>query len=209
MTARSADAKRVVVRPQALRRKLESRERILDEAHRLFARKGFYAVTTAEVAEAADVAKGSVFAQVGSKERLLVLVFERDMNKWLDDAAAHARNGTLLDQLDRFFEQMLDGAAEIPELTTVFMREMPHAYGEPEIAAVRSRVDALLAELIDAAKARGELAKSIDTFTLGRNLFALYFFFQFIWLASGAPRDQMAPTLRDQLALQLRSVRPR
>jgi len=200
------EPKRLVFRPRAQRRKLESRERILTEARRLFGRRGFAAVTTAEIAEAAGVAKGSVFAQVGSKERLLVLVFQRDMNTWLDDASAAARRGrgALLDQLTRFFAAMLAGAAAAPELTAVFMREMPYAHREPEIVAVMMRTDALLGDLIDAAKARGELVESVDTPMLSRNLFALYFFHQFIWLAADMPRhDDMKPTLHERLDLHL------
>ena len=64
--------------------------------------------------------------------------------------------------------------------------------------------------MIDAAKERGEVTKSVDTFTLGRNLFSLYFFFQYIWLAQDMPpRDRMEPTLRERLAVQLYAVRPR
>src|SRR5262249_40539984 len=147
LSARATDAKPAVFRPRAHRRKLENRERILKEARRLFGRKGFDAVTTAEIAEAADVAKGSVFAHVGSKDRLLVLVFERDMHKWVDDATARAGRRPLLNQLDRFFQAMLDGAAEAPELTLVFMREMPFANHEPEIIAAMERTYAILTEL--------------------------------------------------------------
>ena len=85
---------------------------------------------------------------------LLVLVFERDMHKWLDDASARAGRRPLLNQLDRFFNAMLDGAADAPELTLVFMRELPFANHEPEIVAAMERTYRLLTELIDAAKAR-------------------------------------------------------
>jgi len=204
LSARPTDAKPAVFRPRAHRRKLENRDRILTEARRLFGRKGFDAVTTAEIAEAADVAKGSVFAHVGSKDRLLVLVFERDMHKWLDDASARAGRRPLLNQLERFFNAMLDGAADAPELTAVFMRELPYANREPEIVAAMERTHRLLSELVDAAKTRGEITKSVDTKTLVYNLFSLYFNFQYLWLAADMPpRDDIDPTLRERLAVQL------
>ena len=204
MSARPTDAKPAVFRPRAHRRKLENRDRILTEARRLFGRKGFDAVTTAEIAEAADVAKGSVFAHVGSKDRLLVLVFERDMHKWLDDASARAGRRPLLNQLERFFNAMLDGATDAPELTAVFMRELPYANREPEIVAAMERTHRLLWELVDAAKTRGEITKSVDTKTLVYNLFSLYFNFQYLWLAADMPpRDDIDPTLRERLAVQL------
>ncbi len=210
MSARPTDAKPVAFRPRAHRRKLENRERILTEARRLFGRKGFDAATTAEIAEAADVSKGSVFAHVGSKDRLLVLVFERDMHKWLDDAEARAGRRPLLNQLDRFFNAMLEGAAEAPELTQVFMREVPYAHREPEIVAAMERTYRLLNDLIDCAKGRGEVIDVVDSNTLAHNLFSLYFNFQYLWLAADMPRlDRVNPTLRERLAVQLGVVRPR
>ena len=152
LSARPTDAKPVAFRPRAHRRKLENRDRILAEARKLFGRKGFDAVTTAEIAEAANVAKGSVFAHVGSKDRLLVLVFERDMHKWLDDASARAGRRPLLNQLDRFFNAMLDGAAEAPELTLVFMRELP--YAQPRAGDTRG--DGTHLRSADGAHRRGE-----------------------------------------------------
>jgi AcrR family transcriptional regulator len=209
LSAESTDAKPIVFRPRAQRRKLENRDRILSEARRLFGREGFDAVTTAEIAEAANVAKGSVFAHVGSKDRLLVLVFERDMNKWLDDASGRAGRRPLLNQLERFFNAMLDGAAEAPELTAVFMRELPFAHDEPEIVAAMERTYGLLADLIDAAKARDEITKSVDTRTLAHNLFSLYFNFQYVWLATDMPpRELVDPTLRERLAVQLGVLKP-
>jgi TetR/AcrR family transcriptional regulator, cholesterol catabolism regulator len=210
LSAKPTDAKPVVFRPRAHRRKLENRDRILAEARKLFGRKGFDAVTTAEIAEAANVAKGSVFAQVGSKDRLWALVFERDMHQWLDDASARAGRRPLLNQLDRFFNAMLDGAADAPELTAVFMREMPFASHEPEIVAAMERTYGLLTELVDTAKARGEVTQAVDTKTLVHNLFSLYFNFQFLWLAAGMPpRDLVDPTLRERLAVQLGVLKPR
>ncbi len=210
MSARPTDAKPVVFRPRAHRRKLENRDRILAEARQLFGRKGFDAVTTAEIAEAANVSKGSVFAHVGSKDRLLVLVFERDMHKWLDDAEARAGRRPLLNQLDRFFTAMLDGAAEASELTQVFMREVPYAHREPEIVAAMERTYRLLNGLIDSAKGRGEVIDEVDSNTLAHNLFSLYFNFQYLWLAADMPRlDRVNPTLRERLAVQLGVVRPR
>lgn len=53
------------------------RERVLDEAARLFSARGYAAVSTADVARAAGVAEGSVFHYFGSKQGLLRAVGER------------------------------------------------------------------------------------------------------------------------------------
>lgn len=53
------------------------RQRVLDEATRLFSERGYAAVSTSEVARAAGVAEGSVFHYFGSKQELLRAVGER------------------------------------------------------------------------------------------------------------------------------------
>ena len=56
------------------RKKTAKQERILEVATRLFAEKGYEAVTTAEIAEAAEVGVGTLFRYAGSKAELLVAV---------------------------------------------------------------------------------------------------------------------------------------
>lgn len=53
------------------------RQRVLDEATRMFSERGYAAVSTSEVARAAGVAEGSVFHYFGSKQELLRAVGER------------------------------------------------------------------------------------------------------------------------------------
>src|SRR5690349_5671927 len=52
-------------------RKSRTRHAILESAAGLFARKGFLATTTADVAEAAEVPHGSVFAHFATRDELV------------------------------------------------------------------------------------------------------------------------------------------
>jgi TetR/AcrR family fatty acid metabolism transcriptional regulator len=52
------------------------REKIIGAAGRLFGEKGYHNTTTAEIAEAAGVAAGTIYIYFTSKEELLVAVFE-------------------------------------------------------------------------------------------------------------------------------------
>lgn len=60
----------------ARRRVGNKRERIIAAAGRLFGEKGYHNTTTAEIAEAAGVAAGTIYIYFSSKEELLVAVFE-------------------------------------------------------------------------------------------------------------------------------------
>ena len=50
---------------------VETRQRVLEAANRLFTTKGFVATGTADIARDADVSEGSIFYHFGSKKKLL------------------------------------------------------------------------------------------------------------------------------------------
>jgi TetR/AcrR family transcriptional regulator, fatty acid metabolism regulator protein len=57
------------------------REKIIAAAAKFFGEKGYHNTTTAEVAEAAGVAAGTIYIYFSSKEDLLVAVFEEFLEK--------------------------------------------------------------------------------------------------------------------------------
>lgn len=61
-------------------RKAEKRQAILDGAVRVFAEKGFFNATVAEVARAARVADGTIYLYFKSKDELLLEVFDDKMS---------------------------------------------------------------------------------------------------------------------------------
>src|SRR5271167_684787 len=61
----------------------DKRERILDAAVRVFAKKGFYATRVSEVARAAGVADGTIYLYFKSKDELLVSLFEDRVERLL------------------------------------------------------------------------------------------------------------------------------
>jgi AcrR family transcriptional regulator len=64
------------------------RERIIASAARLFGEKGYHNTTTAEIAEAAGVAAGTIYIYFSSKEELLVAVFEQFLGEHMDQLRA-------------------------------------------------------------------------------------------------------------------------
>src|ERR1700683_5091459 len=53
-----------------------TRERLLDEAQRLFRERGYAATSLEQIAEAADVTKGAIYGHFSSKEDLLLSAIE-------------------------------------------------------------------------------------------------------------------------------------
>ncbi len=62
----------------------ERREQLLNVGRKLFAEKGFEAVTVEEIAAKADVSKPVVYEHFGGKEGLYAVVVDREMNFLLD-----------------------------------------------------------------------------------------------------------------------------
>jgi AcrR family transcriptional regulator len=190
---------------RAERNKRDKRERLIRAARQLFQRKGFAATTTSEIAELADVAKGTLFFHAKSKEALLVMMFQEEVGAAIKRAFAKVPDAPFIDQLMHVFGVMLRQNQRDLALARIFVKELAFVRGQRHgIDVVMDSLFANLRGLIERAKDRGELAKNVDAALLAFNLFALYFVFLMLWLGSGerAPEERR-PALRQMLESQL------
>ena len=192
------------------RKKRDKLERIKRAARALFARKGFEATTTREIARLADVGVGTVFLHAISKQDLLVMIFREEAGLAVDTAFATMGTRPLLDSLLRIFNALIAHHERNLGLARVFVRELPFVddarHGR---AAFMSDLFKRMAAMIDRAKARGELRGEVPAHRLAKNLFALYFAILQEWLGTAAltahERDR---SLRAALELHLAGLRP-
>lgn len=196
----------VVELNRAERSKREKRERIVRAARQLFLSNGFHSTTTSEIAELADVAKGTLFFHAKSKEALLVMMFQEEVGRSIERAFSKVPKAPLIDQLTHVFTIMLKENQRNLGLARIFAKELAFVQGENKgIDAVMEAIFEKLDILIDDAKERGELPTDIDTALLAHNLFALYFTFMLRWLGSGEPTpERREPPLRRILEMHLR-----
>jgi len=101
------------------------RERILQSALRVFARKGFYNSKVSEIASAAGVADGTIYLYFKSKDDILISLFE-DRMTWLIERLTTEldEEATTLDKLQRYVELHLAVAIESPELAEFITVEL-------------------------------------------------------------------------------------
>jgi AcrR family transcriptional regulator len=193
---------------RAERNKRDKRDRLTRAARHLFQTKGFEATTTSEIADLADVAKGTLFFHAKSKEALLVMIFQEEQERVIERAFSRVPKGRLLDQLLHVFGVMLRHNQRNLSLGRVFAKELAFVRGKYHgIDAVLEAIFKRLGGLIESAKDRREIARDVDAELLSHNLFALYFVFMMRWLGSGEPSPAMRkPALRDILELHLRAV---
>lgn len=178
-----------------------TRARILSAARARFAQHGFEAVTTEQIAEAAGVAKGTLFLHARTKERLLVMVYEHELAESIRLGLAKApRGGTIVAALSAVFRRFFKVHEQDPALARRFIAHlvlMGHD-GGPGLRRVQEAALAGLAALVDKRKARGEVAADVDSALAASNSFLLYYGVLTGWLSGWLPdpvsRDHMLQT---------------
>jgi AcrR family transcriptional regulator len=100
-----------------------SREKILDAAEALFARRGYAGVGLREVASAVGLGKSSLFHHFRSKAELYLDVLRRVFER-IDErlAPALAAPGTPVERLDRAVDTLIDALAEDPTTARLLLR---------------------------------------------------------------------------------------
>ena len=145
-----------------------SRDKILDVAEALFARRGYAGVGLREVAERSGLSKSALFHHFPGKVQLYCEVLHRALRRMEEhlrpalDAA-----GRVPERLERWVDGLIDGLAEHPPVARLLLRALvedeslpPEADDLPEAkAAERALASALagIGSLIRAGVERGEL----------------------------------------------------
>jgi AcrR family transcriptional regulator len=200
-----AAASIVEVVGRAVRNKRDKRARLIAAARELFRIKGFEQTTTSEIAERADVGKGTLFFHARSKDELLVMVFQEDMGRTIGRAFATVPKAPLLDQAMHVFNAMLKQDQREFELAQIFVKELAFVKGDHHgIDAVTEAFCSRMSVLIEQAQRRGEIKSTVDPALLAYNMFALHFSFLVVWLGTGLRTpDPSKPSMRQMLELQL------
>ena len=152
----------------------DKRERILDAAVRVFARKGFHATRVSEVAKAAGVADGTIYLYFDSKEHLLVSLFEHRVERLLEflDKELPSVEGASR-RLQRIVELqlgLLEGERDLAEVVTIILRQstkLMKEYAAPKFNAYLDTIARVIAE----GQASGELRKDLSPHLAARALF--------------------------------------
>jgi AcrR family transcriptional regulator len=192
------------------RNKCDKRNRILRAARELFHRQGFHHTTASEIAELADVGKGTLFLYARSKEDLLVQCFQEDVGHASERAFATVPAAPFVEQVMHVFGVMIEQNRRDTELARMFVKEMAFVTGDRQrIHEVMTSFYRSMESLITRAQERGEITGTVSAAVLCRNLVALYFWRLLNWLGWGAaPPEASHPSLRQMVETQLLGLRP-
>ena len=101
------------------------RARIIAAAAKLFGDKGYHDTTTAEIAESAGVAAGTIYIYFSSKEELLVAVFEEFLGRHMKQLReAVERETTPRDKLIRLLTHGLELMQNNPDSARIFLSQL-------------------------------------------------------------------------------------
>jgi TetR/AcrR family transcriptional regulator len=142
------------------RRKQRTTDAILDAAERLFHERGYGATTIEAIAEAADVAIGSIYARFPGKEGLYLALVERavEVNEAYV-AEALARDATALERVLAVGDAYLRFHRDHPlAFRLVGLRDLERASGSHR-ARIRRRIDRRMRAMVD--KLEGALSVSV------------------------------------------------
>ena len=176
------------------RKKRETRRRLVKAGLRLFREKGYDATTVEQIAEAADVAKGTFFNYFETKEAILPVLAEWRLRQLAD--ALSPEQGAPASPVARI-KLALCLVAEDPLSDPVMMRRL--------FAARRHRLDVrpvhaltnLLADQVRQAQAAGEIRTDLAPAYLGGVIRALFFQQLMTWHCGHRPAP--LPELLDRV----------
>ncbi len=129
---------------------MTSRDKILDVAESLFARRGYAGIGLREVADASGLSKSSLFHHFRSKEQLYHEVLLR-MLRHIEErfaAAAIAAGDSPRAQLERWIDELIDILAEHPTIPRLLLRSIFEEEDavSPEADATEQRMAQILGD---------------------------------------------------------------
>ena len=155
-------------------RKQERRLAILGGAVRVFADKGFFHATVAEIARQAGVADGTIYLYFKSKDEILLSIFDEKMAHLTAAARTHVdASGSASEALKTLVRLHLEAVVENPSLAAVLIMELRQSAMFVRDAEKR-RLTAylnLIGDVVIRGQASGELRSDVHPAALKRALF--------------------------------------
>lgn len=192
------------------RNKQEKRGRILSAARDAFRRNGFEATTMREVAAMAHIGSGTLFLYAPTKEALLIAVFGEELGPVFDSAFATLPHGDLKTQLVHVFALITEHHAHQPEIARPFLREIL-LVRYPERTQLLAFVEiwhGRVADLVRAAKERGEIANRFNPNSLAHHIIDLFLSGLRRWMNDSTSHAEFTRSLDEGLELLLAGAAP-
>ena len=181
------------------RKKEETRERIFKAACKLFRDKGFEATTIDDIAEKADVAKGTFFNYFPRKEAVLGFLSEM----WIEEAEQRAAeiiqgNGPASEKIREMFVGFAGFYEDDPQLAQHIVAESARRFTD-DCDDMCRRWDELGVTVMEYLQANGEVRKDVSPARAHEILGAVYHDTLMRWAAA----EKKPFALKEELKIRL------
>lgn len=186
------------------RRKEETLRRIEDAGWELFTTRGYESTSTREIADAADIAAGTLFNYFPEKRSLLIHLVQRELDAAVNEAFLGMRPSTLEQELTHVFAALTNCYATERRLSRVFIKELLFTDGERRAESAAWTFDLVrrISGLVRNAQRRGELDPSVDPMEVAQQVFSTHYFGLVTWLGGTIP-SRAAKEQQFQASLRL------
>jgi AcrR family transcriptional regulator len=138
-----------------------TRQRILGEAAKLFAKQGYHATGVAELSAAVGLGAGALYHHIGSKEQLLFEICRTHIEEVVElgEQLLDADDLSARDKLQRLARKHMQNVAERSVELRVTLRELDSLTGKRrrQMQALRDRTEQIWEQVVDQGRNSGEL----------------------------------------------------
>lgn len=192
---RPSDAPTAVTSRRA-RNKERARERVYTSAKTLFGRKGYADTSVAEIAEHADIARGTFFNYFPRKDALISVWAEERRTELMRRLSPQLRRGSgVVADLRACLAVLGALNEEEPELSVAMLTAWVQA-GRP--LEEESYLGAIFADIVEAGRTRGEVPAAADAERVGELVRDLYLGTLYRWSRKD-PADRRRHSLGAEL----------
>ena len=141
-------------------------DEILNRAERLLGAKGYHAMAMDELSEAVGIAKATLYQHFATKEDLVAAVIIRSMLRFVDQVANRSLDLGPLDRLTQALGWVIDQRYAEPAAEDIgpMMEEFFRIFSvRSDFAAAQQRCWLCITDLVDEAKAQGQVQASLST----------------------------------------------
>ncbi|GJF32363.1 TetR/AcrR family transcriptional regulator [Kitasatospora sp. NBC_01539] len=166
-------------------RRSATRQKLYEAAVTLIAEQGFSATTVDEIAERAQVAKGTVYYNFASKTELFEGLLRHGTGLLTDSLRKAAEGRPPIEGVDAMMRAGLDFIAAYPAFAQLFVAETwrTNRTWHDSLRLMRDGAVAVVAEVLDEAVRAGQLSADLDTQLTASALFGMVLVVALDWLA--------------------------
>jgi AcrR family transcriptional regulator len=198
--------------PRRARKKAEVRSRIVTEAIRLFSERGIEAVTVDEIANAADVGKGTLYNYFRAKEDIVIaFMVEIEGAVQAEAAKVISRRRGAADTLIAFVEKQFELKAHHHAFVRVFLAHMFLRTDQflPYLVEMQKAIDPPLESLFTSLREREAIRDDVPVPRMVMVFKTMQLGLTALWAVEGPPFAGAIATMRQEIRLLCEGLRPK